>query len=172
MKTRREVLKGLIVSIGGGSLLSSCGDIARVDNSINGITKFYSEEESAWISKISDLLIPRTDTPGAIDVNVPGFLDGLMAEWANAETKENHHRGVLKIQSQLGDDYLIIDEDNAISRLSELDAKAFNGRPREYTEYRSLKGLITQAYFASEDGALLEQKWVAVPGKWDPRVEI
>ena len=87
MKTRREVLNCLIESIGGGSLLSSCGDIARVDNSFDGITKFYSEEESAWISKISDLLIPRTDTPGAIDVNVPGFLDGLMAEWANAETK-------------------------------------------------------------------------------------
>ena len=172
MKTRREVLKGLIVSIGGGSLLSSCGDIARVDNSINGITKFYSEEESAWISKISDLLIPRTDTPGAIDVNVPGFLDGLMADWANSKTQRDHHNNLEKIKAQLGLDYLTIDEDIATNRLAQLDAKAFDGRPIEFREYRSLKGLITQAYFASEDGALLEQKWVAVPGSWNPRVEI
>ena len=77
-----------------------------------------------------------------------------------------------KIKAQLGLDYLTIDEDIATNRLAELDAKAFDGRPIDFREYRSLKGLITQAYFASEDGALLEQKWVAVPGSWNPRVEI
>ena len=56
--------------------------------------------------------------------------------------------------------------------MEDLDKSAFEGRPSEYSEYRSLKSLITQAYFASEDGALLERKWVAVPGRWDPRVEI
>ena len=62
--------------------------------------------------------------------------------------------------------------DSATDRLAQLDTKAFDGRPIDFREYRSLKGLITQAFFASEDGALLEQKWVAVPGIWNPRVEI
>ena len=172
MKTRRQILKGLIVSIGGSSLLNSCGGIAQVNISTNGMNRFYSDEENAWVSKICDLIIPRTETPGAIDVNVPGFLDGLMAEWANNETQREHHDSLKKIKAQLGSDYLTIDEDSATNRLAQLDTKAFDGRPADFREYRSLKGLITQAYFASEDGALLEQKWVAVPGSWNPRVEI
>ena len=172
MATRRQILKGLIVSIGGGSLLNSCGGIAQVNTSTNGITRFYTQQENAWVSRISDLVIPRTETPGAIDVNVPGFLDGLMADWANTETQRDHRNSLEKIEAQLGLDYLTIDEDSATDRLAQLDAKAFDGRPIDFREYRSLKGLITQAYFASEDGALLEQKWVAVPGSWNPRVEI
>ena len=172
MKTRRQILKGLIVSIGGSSLLNSYGGIAQVNISTDGINRFYSDEENAWVSKICDLNIPRTETPGAIDVNVPGFLVGLMAEWANSETQREHHNSLKKITTQLGSDYLTIDEDSATNRLAQLDTKAFDGRPADFREYRSLKGLITQAYFASEDGALLEQKWVAVPGIWNPRVEI
>ena len=172
MATRRQILKGLIVSIGGGSLLNSCGGIAQVNTSTNGITRFYTQQENAWVSRISDLVIPRTETPGAIDVNVPGFLDGLMADWANTETQRDHRNSLEKIKAQLGLDYLTIDEDSATDRLAQLDAKAFDGRPIDFREYRSLKGLITQAYFASEDGALLEQRWVAVPGSWNPRVEI
>ena len=172
MITRRQILKGLIVSIGGSSLLNSCDGLAQVNTSTNGKTRFYSEEENAWVSRISDLVIPRTETPGAIDVNVPGFLDGLMADWANSKTQRDHHNSLEKIKAQLGLDYLAIGEDIATNRLAQLDAKAFDGRPIDFREYRSLKGLITQAYFASEDGALLEQKWVAVPGSWNPRVEI
>ena len=172
MKPRREILQGLIVSIGGGSLLNSCGGIAKVALPSEDAAQFYNEEETAWVARISDFIIPRTETPGALDVNVPRFLDGLMAEWANFETQENHRRGIKKIQNQLGKGYLTLSEEGARDLLEDLDKSAFEGRPSEYSEYRSLKSLITQAYFASEDGALLERKWVAVPGRWDPRVEI
>ena len=56
--------------------------------------------------------------------------------------------------------------------LSELDTAAYAGGGSRYGGYRSLKGLITQSYFASEDGALQERGWVAVPGRWDPCVDI
>ncbi len=92
MKTRREILQGLIVSIGGSSLLTACDGFAKIAPTVDGELRFYSSEEIELVTKISDLIIPRTDTPGASDVNVSGFLDGLMAEWANAETRENHHR--------------------------------------------------------------------------------
>ena len=173
MKTRREILQGLIVSIGGSSLLSACDGFAKIAPTVDGDLRFYSSEEIELVSKISDLIIPRTDTPGASDVNVSGFLDGLMAEWANTETQENHHRDIKRIGGQLGDSFRELDEQNAKNKLANLDTRAYAAdRPDEYSAYRSLKGLITQAYFASEEGRLLEQKWVAVPGRWNPRVEI
>jgi hypothetical protein len=72
----------------------------------------------------------------------------------------------------LGVDFVTLSPDASEQRLALLDSEAFEGRPVHYSGYRSLKGLITQAYFASENGALQEQKWVAVPGRWDPCIEI
>ncbi|MDD9894748.1 MAG: gluconate 2-dehydrogenase subunit 3 family protein [Gammaproteobacteria bacterium] len=172
MTTRREVLQGMIVSLGGASLLSACGGVAQVIPSSAGGMRFFSEEELQLLSRISDLIIPRTDTPGALDVNVPGFLDGLMAEWANAETQRNQHRSLRELGMQLGRDFAEVDDSTAENRLASLDAAAFDGRPSQYSGYRSWKGLITQAYFASEEGRLQEQQWVAVPGRWDPSIEI
>ena len=170
MKTRREVLQDLIVSIGGASLLNACSGVARVVPSSS--MRFYSGQELALVSRISDLIIPRTDTPGALDVNVPGFLDSLMAEWASQETKQNHHAELEELGLMLGVDFVTLSPDASEQRLALLDGEAFEGRPVHYSGYRSLKGLITQAYFASENGALQEQKWVAVPGRWDPCIEI
>ena len=170
MKTRREVLQDLIVSIGGASLLNACSGVARVVPSSS--MRFYSGQELALVSRISDLIIPRTDTPGALDVNVPGFLDSLMAEWASQETKQNHHEELEELGLMLGVDFVTLSPDASEQRLALLDSEAFEGRPVHYSGYRSLKGLITQAYFASENGALQEQKWVAVPGRWDPCIEI
>ena len=172
MKTRREILQGMIVSIGGSSLLAACEGVARITPSPNDSPQFYNPRELALVTKISDLIIPRTDTPGATDVNVSGFLDSLMTEWANANTQQSHHRAIGVIGDQLGWTFLELDRRSAEGELTSLDALAYTERPREYSAYRSLKGLITQAYFASEAGKLLEQEWVAVPGRWDPSVEI
>ena len=87
-------------------------------------------------------------------------------------TQQNHHRAIEVIDDQLGQTFIALDRKSAEEQLTSLDARAYVGRPREYSAYRSIKGLITQAYFASEAGKLLEQEWVAVPGRWDPSVEI
>ncbi|HAT25832.1 MAG TPA: hypothetical protein DCS89_02365 [Gammaproteobacteria bacterium] len=169
MKTRREVLQGLIVSIGGASMLAACDNAARVAVSNSQSLRFFSDQELALVSRISDLLLPRTDTPGALDVNVPGFIDGLMAEWANTRSQESQHRQLTELGHMLGADFVTAAD--AESTLRELDRAAFSGGTG-YGGYRALKGLITQSYFATEEGALLEQHWVAVPGRWDPCVDI
>ena len=103
MKTRREVLQGIIVSIGGASMLTACGGVANVlPNARNATTgQFYDRQEMRVVSRISDLLIPRTDTPGALDVNVPGYLDTLMNEWANRETQRDHHQMLAQLDQDL-----------------------------------------------------------------------
>jgi gluconate 2-dehydrogenase gamma chain len=172
MKTRREVLQGMIVSIGGASMLTACAGVASVipTDRPQG-RRFYSADELALVSRLADLIIPRTDTPGALDVNVPGFLDSLMADWANADTQRTHHQYLSQITSNLSSSFVTLPEGAAIQLLERFDKKAYSGNG-DHRGYRALKGLITQAYFASEDGALQEQEWVAIPGRWDPCVDI
>jgi len=175
MISRRDALKTLIVSVGGGSLLSACGGRVAVGAlTPRAARRFYSEREMALLARVSDLLLPRTDTPGAVDVNVPGLLDQLMAEWANRDSQTSHRAALAvldsRLQSRSGADFLSASDEVAQLTLADVDRAAFAGEPVE--GYQSLKGLITQAYFATEAGALQELQWAAVPGRWDPCVDL
>ena len=175
MHTRRELLQGLIISVGGAAALSACGGAARLAATSPGSAgRFYTASEMALVSRLSDLIIPRTETPGALDVNVPGYLDGLMSDWASADTRGAHREALQMIAAQLDSatgNFLSADTDEAEQALIELDSAAFSGNAN-LGGYRSLKGYITQAYFATEEGALQELKWVAEPGRWEPSVDV
>lgn len=174
MISRRDVIKSLVISVGGSSLLSACGGRVTLGAMTPGAPpRFYSEREMAVLSRVSDLLLPRTETPGALDVHVPALLDQLMTEWANSETRAAHRAALAaldtRLQASSSGEYL--DGTNAVAQqaLTAVDSAAFAGEPIE--GYRALKGLITQAYFATEGGAVEEQQWVAVPGRWEPCVD-
>jgi hypothetical protein len=174
MISRRDVLKTLIVSVGGTSLLSACGGQVTLGALAPGAPpRFYSEREMALLSRVSDLLLPRTETPGALDVQVPALLDKLMAEWADSRTQIAHRATLAaldtRLQTRSGDDFLGAGDAVAQGALAAVDSAAFAGEPIQ--GYRGLKGLITQAYFATEEGALEERQWVAVPGRWEPCVD-
>ena len=171
MISRRDVIRNLVVTVGGSSLLSACGGQVMLEALAPGVgPRFYGEREMALLSRVSDLLLPRTETPGALDVHVPALLDGLMAEWASAETQAAHRASLEALDAALarhaGGDFLTVPNTTAERALTALDAEAFGGDPVE--GYREFKALVTQAYFATEGGAVDEQGWVAVPGRWDP----
>ena len=174
MISRRDAIKSLVITVGGSSLLSACGGRVVLDTVMPGASpRFYSEREMAVLSRVSDLLLPRTETPGALDAQVPALLDQLMTEWASSETQAAHRAALTaldtRLQASSGGDFL--EGPNAVAEraLAAVDGAAFAGEPVE--GYRALKGLITQAYFATEAGAVDEQQWVAVPGRWDPCVD-
>lgn len=179
MKTRRDFLRELIVSVGGASALSTltaCGDAPVVATVAGEPGRFYTAEEMELVSRLSELIIPRTETPGALDVNVPGYIDGLMADWASEETRTAHRQALAEIERRLSDrlsdngGFLALDEAEAEQVLAELDRSAFAEAADELGGYRSFKGYVTRSYFATEGGAREEQQWVAVPGRWDPDV--
>ena len=62
---------------------------ANVADSAPYTPKFLSESEFAVISRVADLIIPKTDTPGAVEAGVPAYIDSVAA--ANGR-----HHGVLR----------------------------------------------------------------------------
>ena len=174
MLTRRDAIKHLIVSVGGTSLLSACGGQISLETlAPTGTPQFYSGPEIAVLTRVGDLLIPRTETPGALDVRVPALLDRLMTEWASAETQAEHRAtlGALTaaLDARAGAPFVALPDETAVEVLTAVDAAAFADEP--IRGYQNLKGLIHQMYFATEAGALEEQEWAAVPGRWDPCVD-
>ena len=159
---RREVLHGLLLSIGCAGGLAACSDrdeaslTAPIAGAGSSLPRYYFDREFSLVSELADGLIPTTDTPGAVEAGVPAYLDALMADWASAETQDAHHEVVAKVEQEL-----------ATLSLADLDAAAFGDRREELGAYRQLKNLIVNAYYVSEPGATLETGWVPVPGRWE-----
>jgi len=72
-----------------------------------GALRGYAEEPSAdWkpsalgkgelalVSRVADIMIPRTDTPGALDVGVPAFIDTMLEDVYSKEAQEFYRSGL------------------------------------------------------------------------------
>ena len=74
---RRTALKNLTMSLGYTvaaptifNILSSCTAKAETWKPL-----FLTEEEKHIVSHLVDIILPTSETPGALDVNIPQFLD-------------------------------------------------------------------------------------------------
>jgi gluconate 2-dehydrogenase gamma chain len=166
METRRQVLQGLIFSLGGASALAAFDSAeakakAKPKAKASPKTKpaFYSAEELALVTFLADTILPRTDTPGAIDAGVPAYLDHLYLTWASEKTRAAHHAQLATIKAQLAS------FGTGPAALTALDAAAFAPGAKHW-EYRNVKSLIATVYYVSEPGATQELQYEPVPGRW------
>ncbi|CAL4869272.1 hypothetical protein MMA231_03563 (plasmid) [Asticcacaulis sp. MM231] len=173
MTTRRQVLHGLILSLGGAAALSTFqGAAARPLQAVQpGVPAFYSADELALVTFLADAIIPRTDTPGAIDVGVPAYLDHLYLTWASAPTQGAHRAELAAIAGHLerfGAHRTSGDTKSRLKALTDLDAAAFayGADAAGLGGYRAVKSLIATVYYLSEPGATQELQYELVPGRW------
>jgi len=50
------------------------------------------KDEMAVVSRIADIILPRTDTPGALDVGVPAFIDTMLKDVYSKESQDRYRR--------------------------------------------------------------------------------
>lgn len=61
-----------------------------------------NRDQHALVSAVADMIIPRTDTPGALDVRVPEFIDVILTEWANDDERSKFLAGLADIDAKAG----------------------------------------------------------------------
>lgn len=102
---RREALKGLGLSLGCIiatptilSILQSCTTEAEQWTPL-----FFSKKHGLVLQKIVDLILPKTKgIAGALDVNVPQFIDLYISKTASEEEKEFYKTGLDAVMKALG----------------------------------------------------------------------
>lgn len=92
---RRQALKNIgfgagILLVGPGtlSLLQSC----KKDPQIGWEPTFLSISNGFALKQILDVILPKTDTPGASELNIAQFIDSYMEEVATEEIQKNFIR--------------------------------------------------------------------------------
>ena len=130
---RRELLLGALFLVGGAaalSLFAGRGAAGRMSAAA------LSAEQFALLEQVADVIIPDTDTPGAIAAGAPEFVRELLERWSTAETRAQI-LGVLEAierasWSRLGAGFLELAPERRLDILHVYDADAIARQDAAY----------------------------------------
>ena len=165
---RRALLRAAVLAVGGSLVAIPAGEAFAL--APEGGANFFTAAERQTVAALADTIIPRTDTPGAIDAGVPATVDGLLGHWASKANRESVRRAVTALDTVArgtGDRPL-----EAMTPQARLALVTAHDAARIGTDadYAKLKELILIAYYSSEAGATEELRYELVPGSWDPAI--
>jgi hypothetical protein len=157
-----------------------------------GTKRYLDAPVFSLLSAVADTIVPRTDTPGAIDARVPAKLDAMFANWASGERRVELGQALLTIdrlaREQEGKGFAALAADRRKTFLTAHDVAALKIVPRatklssmetmlaapSYADpgYGKLKELIVLLYYYSEEALSSELTYEHVPGSWTPSIPI
>ncbi len=171
---RREALKKAAWVMGGAlsapailGVLNGC----TAKPTIDWKPTFFTEDQGIFISQVSGIIIPKTDTDGAIEVGVPGFIDQLVKETYKKEDQEKFLKELDEFmavaEAEFGDPFIELDaEDQSEWVLAQHEAAVLDKAAKERPFILKLKELTMVGYFTSEVGATQVLQYDPVPGAY------
>ncbi len=147
-----------------------------------------SERQRALLREVSQLVIPRTKTPGAGDVGAGDFvllalahgLEKSREPWAG-EGQSTFLRvdGSLRmadwleheLNQRVGGDFLRRDGAARAKALAALDVEAF-AESAAPSPWKVITGLVLTGYYTSEAGGSQELRYELVPGHYEAKVQL
>ena len=94
---RRDFLRGSSIAL--GAFFSSQTLMAIADTTLapNPLPEFLNRDEFLMVSQLCDIIMPRTDTPGALDAAVPNTLDAIFAQVLQPDEQLKIRNGLLAL---------------------------------------------------------------------------
>ena len=62
---------------------------------------YFTTGQRELVSAMAEAIIPRTETPGAIDAGVPRFIEMMVAEWLNDQEKAVFTTGIQEMETAI-----------------------------------------------------------------------
>jgi hypothetical protein len=139
----------------------------------------------ATVTAMAEMILPKTETPGATDVGVSEFIDLILTEWYDQEERGTFLSGLADVDTRsknlFGKDFVdcVPGQQAEILRalgeeMTEADAardsvRRYRGsspKPDKSFYYR-LRQLTLTAYYTSEGGATRELDFQIIPGSYE-----
>lgn len=145
-----------------------------------------TEHQARTLSAIAERILPTTDTPGAGDAEIPGFVDRLLAGWLPDAARDHllaqldsfdaraREKGgpFVDLSDTEKDELLTEAQDEARAQRGERAFSRNVNRLHEQPFFDLVKWLTLFGYYTSEAGMKSELGYRIVPGRWDPCVDI
>jgi gluconate 2-dehydrogenase gamma chain len=174
---RRELLSQVAVMLGGAL---SAGAVAGV---LNGVTAgeaqaadpaFFTAAELPTVSALAEQIIPRTDTPGAIDAGVPAFIDRMMSGYYQDRERRTLRAGLVRVEQDArtahNKSFSALTSDQQVAQMKVYDREAYEqargGGGQGPHFFRIMKELTTLGFFTSKVGATQFLRYNPNPGPY------
>lgn len=168
---RREVLRGVIALVGGAGSVVSCSGARAEPDPFSAELQYFDRVQMQTLACVVDVVIPEAETPGALGARVHHFIDGMMAEWASAETRAKYSEVLRQVDTRaveaFGAPFGDCSPGAQEALVRRFDAGAYGTEP-SFAGFADLKELIVAGYYSSEIGASRELQYERVPGRYVP----
>jgi len=173
MQQRRAVLKRVAWMLGGAisapaalAILQGCSAREPVPGEAAAAAKFFKGKQADIVTAIADVLIPKTDTSGALDAGVPAFIDSIMADVYPKDAQDRFSAGIDEFESGAGaGGKAFLDQDvtqRAATVQKAIDA-ALAGEHKDKPFILVARELTLLGFFTSRVGITENMEYVAVP---------
>lgn len=180
---RRELLQRVAWIMGGAisapavlGVLNGCS--AKQEEAAAWTPKFLSKEQGALVAEVAEIIIPRTETPGAKEAGVAAFIDVMLKDVYEEPDRQRyvsglkafddaartaHGKGFVELPKQQQSELVRKFHDEAVAAELALETRpSYLQRPF----ILMTKELTLLGFFSSEPGATQVLQYAAVPGSF------
>lgn len=197
---RRDIIKGLGLTFGYAvaapsvlSILESCS--TKKEDLWEAV--FLNDNEKHYISHLVDIILPVTDTPGGLEVNLPQFIDMMSHDMLKSDEQEIFKDGSLIFSQRFKAKFNKDIGDSSKDELSAIFANYFDLEPdtqskilkrqamnldqidlSEMEDYKmyyclmEIRKLSLFGYFTSEKIGKEVLNFDPIPGEYDPCIPL
>ncbi|WP_020607607.1 gluconate 2-dehydrogenase subunit 3 family protein [Spirosoma spitsbergense] len=190
MMNRRNAITQLSLLLGGTLSMPTVQAMSRLEKReiVTPINSNFSltNEQRSLIAEVAEQIIPKTDTPGAIEAGVPAFVEMMVQDCYREPEQQSFMAGIEQLQQQ---NFLSKNGAEKVDMLTKLEAdtkeqmktyqvkqtKMGDNEDKEVMKaqlkglpfWRLMKELTLLGYFTSEKGLNANFEYVPVPGKFE-----
>lgn len=162
-----------------------------------GAFSTLDSRQADTVRELAEIILPRTETPGATDANVAEFIDIMLTSWMDPEEVDGFIAGLDEVDERAGRAFggtflegsaaqrraLVESMDSEVAELLRADgagiAHDYIDAPDDLPEQRApqtfyyqFRRLVLLGYFTSEAGMTEALRFNPFPGRWDPCVTV
>ncbi len=178
---RREALRllaaGTALQLAPRNLMAMLREARRLLGAPAG-PRTLNTQQYATVQAMAEMILPRTETPGATDVGATEFIDLMLTEWSDERDRSHFLTGLANVDVRttalFGKNFVGASPDQQAEILTALGEGMIENRDRmrehlsggsqpDADFYSMLRQLTLTAYYTSEMGATQELHFQIIP---------
>lgn len=172
---RRDALRKTAYIMGGTLMVPTVAGILNgctPKPKLNWTPNFFTEDQARIVSSVADIILPKTDTPAASELGVPGFIEQMISTIASPEDKDAFmgkladFESACQEQMNLAFNELSEEKQSEFVNLmhTEMKQETFDRNNRPFVW--AMKEMTIAGYCVTEVGATQLLQHVFIPGEY------
>jgi len=168
---RRELIKLVTLATGAalaiplsGSLLTACKKVAQVDDS-NYTTHFFNKEDFSLAQNLLNFILPKTDSPSAVDVGVHQIMDTMVGTVYSPAQKEKFSASFVVLKPFCSSESQLEQLKGVVTSSEEKDQMAKSA-------FLEFKQQTIAYYLSTEEIATTYLNYLPIPGKYEACISL